>query len=141
MPELDAFDIARGTSRLLRELGYATLSEFRLSSGRRADLCAVSRRGRLVIVEVKSDLADFRADQKWPDYMSHCDAFYFAVAASFPLEVLPAESGIIVADRYTAVIRRAAPVQPIPPGRRRKETLRFALQAAHRLGDLLDPFA
>ena len=45
---------------------------------------ALGPRGDLVIVEVKSSLEDFRADQKWREYQPYCDAFYFAVAPEFP---------------------------------------------------------
>ena len=50
----------------------------------------LDRKGRFVIVEIKSSLADFRADTKWPDYLPHCDFYYFAVADDFPVDVLPA---------------------------------------------------
>jgi hypothetical protein len=60
--------LTRGVRRALAERGYASLTEFRLASGRRADVAAVNDAGDIVIVEVKSSVADFRADQKWPEY-------------------------------------------------------------------------
>jgi hypothetical protein len=45
-------------------MGFAWLAEFRLSSKRRADVCRIDRKGTILIVEIKSSVADFRADQK-----------------------------------------------------------------------------
>ena len=44
----------RGTMRLLLDLGLTSLPEFKLASGRRVDLMALGRDGRLVAIEVKS---------------------------------------------------------------------------------------
>jgi|APTNR8051073442_1049403.scaffolds.fasta_scaffold17276_3 hypothetical protein len=125
--------IVRGATRLLVGLGYRTLPEVPLANGRRADLLAVDRRGAFVIIEVKSSRADFRADRKWPDYRPFCDAFYFAVAPDFPSAMLPADSGLIVADRYEGALLRPAPSHPLAAARRRSMTLRFARLAAARL--------
>ena len=75
--------LARGVGRLLTHLGYDSLTEFTLRSGRRADLAGIDRKGRIAIVEIKSSVADFRADQKWPEYLDYCDLFYFAVPAKW----------------------------------------------------------
>ncbi len=58
--------LARGVCRALDQLGYASLVEFPLANGRRADVLALGKAGDLVIVEIKSSVADFRADRKWP---------------------------------------------------------------------------
>jgi hypothetical protein len=63
-----ALAIARGTARFLHALGYSVVSELPLPSGRRADLVALGGDGEILIVEIKSSVADFRADQKWMDY-------------------------------------------------------------------------
>lgn len=125
--------IARGVCRKLGALGYRTLLEFRVGIGRRADVAGLDAAGRFVIVEIKSSLADFRADAKWPEYLAYCDAYYFAVADGFPQEILPAEHGLIVADEHDAVILREAPHRPMPAARRRAQILRFGLVAAGRL--------
>ena len=131
-------EITRGAGRLLSDLGYDWLREFRLTTGRRVDLIGVNRRGAFAFIEVKSSLADFRADGKWRDYLDWCDRFYFAVAAEFPAGVLPAEQGLIVADGFGAVIvREAAPAQ-LHPSRRKALTLRFARKAARRLNLMQD---
>lgn len=135
----DAAASARGVGRLLRDMGYASLTEFRLSSGRRADVAGIDRKGAIFIVEIKSSLTDFQADEKWPSYLAHCDRFAFAVGEDFPIDVLPPETGLIVADHYGAALIRPAPESPMKPNLRKKETLSFARQAAARLGAMLDP--
>src|SRR5262245_31666253 len=94
-----AVDIARGVARLLHSHQMATVAEGSLSNGRRADMIAIAG-GEIWIVEVKSSLEDFRADHKWPEYRAFCDRLFFAVAPAFPRAVLPADTGLIVADRY-----------------------------------------
>ncbi len=131
--------VASGASRLLRNMGFSPLAEFSLGNGRRADLCAVDRKGTILIAEIKSGLADLRADDKWREYLRYCDRFYFAVAPPFPLgelgapEYLPDRTGIIVADRFDGAIIREAPAVRVHASRRRAETLRFARTAANRL--------
>jgi hypothetical protein len=136
---IDAALLARGVSRWLFDLGHEALSEFRLSNGRRSDVIGLDKSGRFVIVEIKSSPADFRADSKWPDYLDHCDAFYFAVPEYFPRELLPDEHGILVADGYGAVVLRAAPEAKMNASRRAAQTRRFARTAGARLRALTDP--
>ncbi|MDB5406841.1 MAG: repair protein MmcB-related protein [Rhodospirillales bacterium] len=133
--------LARGVSRALGQLGCASLHEFSLASGRRADVIALGRGGEIAIVEVKSSIADFRADRKWPEYWEYCDRLYFAVAAGFPHELIPPECGLILADPFGAAILRASELRPLNAARRRVLTLRFAMVAAQRLRRLLDPGA
>jgi len=45
-PEI-AFKLARGVSRFLENLGYGTVTEFSLATGRRADVFGVNERGEL----------------------------------------------------------------------------------------------
>ena len=143
-PALAAADpaplLARGVARLLSEMGYACLAEFRLRSGRRVDVVGLDGNGRLVVVEIKRSVADFRADGKWPEYLAYCDAFYFAVPGGFPVELLPDDTGLMLADRYGAEIVRLAPGNPpLHASRRREVLIRFAQAAAGRLQTLLDP--
>ncbi len=131
--------VRRGTMRLLAELGLAPLAEVTLANGRRLDLLALAADGTFWAVEIKSSPADFRADDKWPDYLAFADRFFFAVPADFPLDRLPADEGLIVADRFEAVIRREGRLRPLAPARRRALLVRFARLAAARLHGLLDP--
>ncbi len=133
--------LARGVGRLLTHLGYDSLTEFTLRSGRRADLAGIDRKGRIAIVEIKCSVVDFRSDQKWPEYLDYCDLFYFAVPLDFPVEILPDEPGIILADAYSGDIARPAPgnSKALHASRRREVTRRFARAAAKSLRRWEDP--
>lgn len=135
---MTAAGIARGVMRLFGDLGYAALAEFPLRVKRRADIVALNGAGEIVIVEIKSCRADFRADQKWPDYLDFCDRFYFAVAPEFPREILPAECGLIVADRHGGAILRETNATPLNGNRRRAQILQIALTASQRLARATD---
>lgn len=126
--------ITRGVCRLLADLDYRSLLEMPLANGRRADVVAIDRRGGIAVVEVKSSLADFRADGKWTSYLDFADRFYFAVSPAFPTAVLPPETGLIIADAYEAALLRTAPERPLPAARRKAMLLAFARLAAGRLG-------
>lgn len=131
--------VTRGVRRLFASRGWGSVSEFTLKNGRRADILALAPDGTLAIVEVKSGMADLRADHKWPDYLAYCDCFYFAVDAGFPLEALPDRAGVIVADAYEAEIVREGPPCALHAARRKAVTLRLALMASQRLATLQDP--
>src|SRR5262249_38244379 len=92
-----AADICRGVARLLRAHGMASLAEVPLANGRRADVVAIATGGEIWIAEIKSSVEDFRADGKWPEYREFCDRLFFAVAPTFPCEMLPLDTGLIVA--------------------------------------------
>ena len=124
--------VTRGAARLLIAMGYAPLLEVGLPNGRRADLMAVSPKGRIAICEVKSGLEDYRADRKWGEYLPFCDAFYFAVAPEFPQAILPEGPGLIVADGFGGAVVLDAPETPLAPARRKALTLSFARLAAFR---------
>ena len=136
-----AGDIARGTARLFEAMGFRTLAELRLASGRRVDVIGLDGRGRFAVAEVKSGLADWRADGKWPEYLPFCDWFYVAVGPGFPLDRLPGEVGAVVADRYRGEVARAAPEVRMAAAARRAQTLIFARAAAGRLARALEPAA
>lgn len=129
----DASALMRGAARLLFDLGVNAIPEFTLPCGRRADLAGLGPKGEILIVEVKSGIADFRTDTKWPDYFDWCDRFFFAVSDRFPHHVLPDETGLIVADAFGAGIVRESPVKTLAPARRKALTLRFGRHAAERL--------
>ena len=134
-----ALNVQRGVRRLFAQLGHATIPEFTLASGRRADVIALAPDGVLTIIEIKSCVADFRADRKWPDYQDFCDRFYFAVPDTVPLEILPEDRGLIIADGFGAAIIRDSVRHPLPGARRKAVTLRFAQSAAFALHALADP--
>jgi hypothetical protein len=128
--------VRQGATRCMIHMGYAPIWEFSLANNRRADICGLSAKGELVIVEVKSGIEDYRADNKWHEYAPFCDLFYFAVAPDFPFDVIPSEEGrapgLIVADAFGAEIIRKAPRFDLAPARRKAVTLSFARHAAMR---------
>lgn len=128
--------VTRGCLRLLREMGQACLTEVTLKTGRRVDILALDKKGVVSVVEVKSSLEDFTADSKWTDYLEFCDKFYFAVPADFPIDILPEEPGLILADAYGASIERPAAEGTMNAARRKALTLRFARLAADRVARL-----
>jgi hypothetical protein len=131
--------MARGACRALAQLGYASLIEMPLADGGRADILALGRAGDLLIIEIKTSVADFRGDRKWGRYRDFADRLYFAVPDGFPTLLIPEECGLIVADGFGAAILREGLATPLPPARRRAMMLRFARTAAHRLRRCLDP--
>jgi hypothetical protein len=125
--------LARGVTQLLIDHGLAPVLEVPLANGRRADVMALTQRGEIWIVETKSCLADYSCDRKWPDYLDYCDRFFFAVTEEFPRELVPTETGLIVADGFGGAILRESPLRPLAAARRKAVTLLFARLAAQRL--------
>jgi hypothetical protein len=134
-----ALAVARGAARRLHAHRFCVVSELPLPSGRRADLVALDSGGAIWIVEVKSSVADFRADQKWQDYRLHCDRLFFATTVEVPCEIFPPDTGLIVADAYGAEFRCEAPEHRLPAATRKAMMLIFARAAALRLQSLADP--
>ena len=134
-----AAEIVRGGARALAAADQAVVAEVPLANGRRADLAALDRSGTITLIEVKASRADFVADRKWQDYLDFCDRFYFAVAAGFPLELLPPDEGLILADRFAGEILRAARIRCLSAPRRKAMLIRIAHASAGRLQALLDP--
>ena len=46
---------------------------------RRFDVIGFSKDGRIIIIEVKASIEDFRRDSKWQDYLPFCDELYFLI--------------------------------------------------------------
>ena len=135
-PEITAA-VTRGAGRLLIDMGLAPLNEVTLPNGRRADLMAISPRGKLFIVEVKSSIEDFRVDRKWQEYAPYCDRFAFAVSPEFPQDILPIEPGLIVADGFGGALVRPAPEAPLVGARRKALTIAFGRLAALRVAGVI----
>lgn len=131
--------ILRGVQRLLRSHDFESIAEAGLSNGRRADAIAIGPNGDVWIVEIKSSIADFRSDNKWPEYRDYCDRLFFAVAPDFPSGILPADTGLMLADRYGGEIIRDAPETRLSAARRKVVTLAFARVAAARLASAIEP--
>src|SRR3954447_8777795 len=139
-----AADVARGVTRLLCRQDLFAVCEVPLPNGRRADLMAIDSSGGFTIVEIKVAKADLVGDGKWFDYLDYCDRFYWAVPPALAAicqgeHFLPGEAGLIVADRYDAVVAREAAHRPLAAARRKAELLHFARRAARRLAAQIDP--
>ncbi|MCT4555440.1 MAG: MmcB family DNA repair protein [Pelagimonas sp.] len=133
--------LARGVARHLSQLGFATLEEVSPERGLRVDVMALGSKGQLWIIECKSSRADFLSDQKWQGYLPYCDRYFWAVGPDFPVDLLPPESGLIIADAYGAEIVRQGMETKLPGARRTKLLRKFARDAAQRLHRLRDPEA
>ncbi|PZO80965.1 MAG: DNA repair protein MmcB-related protein [Mesorhizobium amorphae] len=128
-----AMVVRRGVQRLLSTFGAAMLPEITLAGGRRADLMALTPKGDIWIVEIKSSIEDFRVDRKWPEYRLHCDRFFFATHPDVPASIFPEEAGFILSDGYGAEIMRDAPEHRLAPHARKALMLRLARAGAARL--------
>ena len=137
--------VARGICRLFARNDIWCLPEMPLRSNRRADLMGIDAKGHLVIVEIKVSKADLLGDAKWPDYLDHCDRFYWGLAAHLDRACMETEAfrpdrcGLIVADGYDAEILRPAPTVPLNAARRKAEVERLARAALRRQQGLIDP--
>lgn len=139
LPVLPGQRLARGVCRALRAMDFVTVEELVPTPGLRVDVMALGPKGELWVIECKSGRADFMADRKWQGYLDWCDRFFWAVDADFPTDLLPPETGLILADSYDAELVRMAPEHPLAPARRKVMVQKFARHAALRLQALRDP--
>jgi hypothetical protein len=131
--------LARGVCRHLNGYGFVSIEEFVPTRGLRVDVMGLGPKGELWVIECKSSRADFQSDSKWQGYLEWCDRYFWAVDADFPTELLPDDTGLILADQYSAEIIRMAPEDKLPAARRKVLTHKFASHAARRLQALRDP--
>ena len=131
--------LAKGVQVLLTAMGYESLREVKLRSGRRVDVMGINSKGRILVVEVKSSAADFRVDEKWTDYLEFCDEYYFAVDENFPQDLLPPEQGLIIADGFGGAMVTPSVDFKLNASRRKNVILRFARIAARRLAAAENP--
>jgi hypothetical protein len=109
----------------------------------RADVFALSMSGKVVVIETKSGVADFRSDKKWHLYKEYADQFYFAMDHATYLKVkadIPKGTGIFVVKEVsnrkgTRTLLKASVVQrakwePIDEEVRRNLIIRMAFRNA-----------
>lgn len=125
--------VRRGVQRLLIEMGAAVIPELSLATGRRADLVALTRKGDIWIIEIKSSIEDLRVDRKWPEYRLFADRLYFATHPGVPADIFPEDCGFILSDGYGAEILREAPEHRLAAPGRKALMLRIARAGAMRL--------
>ena len=130
--------LARGVCRHLDGHDFVCLEEFVPERGKRVDVMALGPKGEIWVIECKSSRADFQSDAKWGGYLDWCDRYFWAVDADFPTELLPADTGLLIADAYDAEIVRMAPEEKLAPARRTVLVRKFARHAARRLQALRD---
>ena len=99
---------------------------------------ALGPKGEFWVIECKSCRADYVNDHKWQGYLEWADRYFWAVDPDFPIDILPVNSGLIIADSYDGEIIRMPETTPLPPARRKKNMLKFGRNAADRLMSLLD---
>lgn len=133
--------LARGVARHLKSHGFVSIEEFVPTRGLRVDVIGLGPKGEIWVIECKSSRADFQSDSKWQGYLDWCDRFFWAVDTEFPTDLLPDDTGLILADSYGAEIIRMAPEARLPAPRRKVMVQKFAIHAARRLHDLRDPGA
>ena len=126
MSKLDTQKITDAVARMfIRERNNGVLREFKLKVRRRVDLIAVSEKGDISIVEIKSSPQDFFSDKKWTEYIEWADKFYFGVGEDFPLKILPEaeRSGVIITDGFDCHEVQPAPLKKLN-GLRRNTLIR-----------------
>ncbi len=131
--------LARGVARHLRSHNFVSVEEFVPTRGLRVDVLGLGPKGEVWVIECKSSRADFQSDNKWQGYLDWCDRYFWAVDIDFPTELLPPESGLIIADSYGAEIIRMPDEHKLAPARRKVMVQKFATHAARRLQALRDP--
>ena len=131
--------LARGVCRHLRNYDFVSVEELVPTSGLRVDVMALGPKGEIWVIECKSSRADFQADHKWQGYLEWCDRFFWAVDCNFPTELLPDESGLIIADGYDAEIIRNGAETRLSGARRNVMLQKFARHAAIRAQSARDP--
>jgi len=131
--------LARGVCRHLASHDFVTVEEFVPERGKRVDVMALGPKGEIWVIECKSSRVDFTTDGKWDGYLEWCDRYFWAVDTDFPTDLLPEDTGLIIADAYNAEIIRMAPEDKLPGARRGALTRRFARHAARRLQSYRDP--
>tara|TARA_B100001996_G_scaffold376503_1_gene357823 strand:+ start:469 stop:903 length:435 start_codon:yes stop_codon:yes gene_type:complete len=131
--------IARGVMRHFSQIGLSSLSEFSPARGLRVDIITLGMANEIWIVECKSCQSDFKSDKKWQNYLDWCDRYFWAVEANFPIDILPPDTGVIIADAYDASILREAPLNKLSVARRKKIIKSIAKSACNRLLTHTDP--
>jgi hypothetical protein len=103
---------------------YSITFELGLTSwgGRRADVIGCKISGDLVMIEVKSSVADFRVDTKWQEYLPFCDRFYLIFTEDVARRInknpelmarIPKRVGVLVLSSKTGYARTVKPARRV----------------------------
>ncbi|MFN3643798.1 MAG: MmcB family DNA repair protein [Gemmobacter sp.] len=131
--------LARGVCRALAGHDFAALTEFVPAPGLRVDVMALGPRGEVWVVECKSGRADYARDAKWQAYLDWCDRYFWAVSPDFPVDLLPEDTGLMLADGFDAEILRMPAERKLAPARRAAVVRAFARTAARQVQGFRDP--
>ena len=111
--KIDANHIRQVVAAFYTQKRWAVHFEVGLCKGGRfrADVLAMAMNGYLVLVEVKSSVADFRADKKMMAYTKYCNQAYLActqeVYDKIKDQVLPGFGVLVVGENSCWVEKRA----------------------------------
>lgn len=136
---MDARHIAHSVSKYYKKKLWFTQQEVGLCKGGRlrADVVASNMGAYVVIVEVKSSVADFRSDKKWTNYQEFSNKLYFALSPEVYEKVrdkIPKGVGIfLVYESGHAKIKQRAKHREIDPAIR----LNLMTRLAYRSSDTL----
>ena len=131
--------IARGVMRHFSQMGLPSLREYSPVRGLRVDVIVLAPSDEIWIVECKSSKIDFKSDKKWQNYLEWCDRYFWAVDSDFPKDILPFDTGLIIADSYDAKILREAPLNKLSVNRRKKIVRSMESTACNRLASYTYP--
>ncbi len=96
------------------ELGLRSRREGML----RADVIAMNMKREVVIIEVKSSMADFRSDHKYHQYLDYCNKLYIACPAEMVEKIRPLVNkgvGIMAYDEGSLVVAKSARRKDLDP--------------------------
>lgn len=133
---MDANHIRQVVSAFYTKKRWAVHFEVGLCKGGRlrADILAMAMNGYMVVVEVKSSVADFRTDKKMEQYTRYCNQAYVAcsaeVYAKIKDKVLP-NFGIIVVDGVRCYVAKKAQKRNV----HHKTKLNLITRMAYRSAD------
>ncbi len=141
---LTAEALKKASAMMFFKYGYSMTYELGLKrrGRRRADVIGCKLSGDLVLVEVKSSVADFRADSKWTEYLEFADRVYLAFTKEVARKIqakpelkdrIPKRVGILVlgTDGYMKTAKPARRKTVDPDTR-----LSILARLAWRAGDL-----
>lgn len=136
--------LKKASSMMFFKYGYSMTFELGLKSWgrRRADIVGNKISGDLVLIEVKSSVADFRADDKWTEYLEFADRVYLAFTKEVAVKIqkkpelmkrIPKRVGILVLgdDGYMKTAKSAKRI-PVEDDTR----ISILARLAWRAGDL-----
>lgn len=135
---MDAKLIREAVARYYTKKNYAVNFEVGLAKGGRlrADVLCVNLAAHIVLIEVKSSVADFKTDKKWHLYKSYGDKMHFAMDAETYEKVkslIPKGVGVFVVHTLKSIVsKQSARNGEIDPETRLDLIIRMAYRSADR---------